>query len=104
MDNNDRVYAFLLKEKINIDMNELAEFIEESHSGVEIETARNSYLCINTFGRDITNSLTDYIVSKLEEKDVNKDDVYDIVSNNLDMYLDIDNSGSDNIVIAEKVM
>ena len=97
---DDKTLAFLLTDSLNISISELCRYIESNFSTVDCYDIKKNYIQISN-GHNIINILSSYVYDKLTKVD-NYDEDYDykrIISDNIDVFFDIIESGNDSVII-----
>lgn len=100
--NKDKLYAFMLNDLINFNIDELVTYIEDNYPGVDIYNIKRSYIHIQPNGSDINEILINFIISKVNDLNEGGDDIEKCIKKYIDVFFDITNK-SDDVYIIEKM-
>ena len=95
----DKLYAFMINDLINFNIDELVTFIEDEFPSCDIYNVKRNYIHIQPNGSDIKKILSDFIISKVDEKN---SEVEKCIIENIDVFFDITNK-TDDVFIIEKM-
>lgn len=102
-----RAKLYMIKDDLSLSMIDFNNFIKDKYPICDCDNITKKYIYISTDNYDINECICKYIISKIDDNDNIKnifkkeqDNIYDIIIDNLDVFVDIIEK-EDNIIIVE---
>lgn len=99
---NEKMYSFLLKDKLNLSIYDMCRYIEENYPSVDIYNIKKNYVHIQPNNNKIDDMLISYICHEIYNilEDEMEEDIETLVRDNLQIFFEITDK-EDGIVIVE---
>lgn len=101
---NDRTLLYAIRDQLALSMIDFADYLSNDYPLIDCDSVKKNYLYATTDNYKLDEIITKYILNLMIENDslnesVNKDDMYDTIYNNIDIFVEIMNKDDDTYII-----
>lgn len=99
---SDKLYAFMINDLLDFNIDELVTFIEDEYPSCDIYNVKKRYIHIQPNGIDLNKILINFILQKLNDTNEKSDEAEKCIKENINIFFDITDK-SDGVYIVEKM-
>lgn len=96
---DNKLYAFMLNDAIDFNIDELVTFLEDNYSGMDLSNIKKNYLYVEPNGGDLEAALADFIIQKVKETEEEVDNLDEVVTENISSFFELTYKKNDIVIV-----